>query len=335
MKVIVYKGKEQIALEDKPIPTEKEGWSLIKIANAGICGSDLNIYAGTHPRAKAGLTLGHEFAGYMESSNHPTIAKGKKVCVYPLLSCGKCSTCKSGKWYICETLGLLGIDLDGGMAEYVLCPDEAILPLPDDMSLELGAVVEPVAVAVHSIRKGAYQAGDTALIFGGGTIGLCIAIALQHYGCTDITIAEANPLRINKIKEFGFKVIDVTKGDVIEEARKINNNIGADIVFDCAGHPSVASILTETTKVGGRIVLVAAYKHKTELNLGQGMFREVSIQFVRVYQLEEFKIAVDLTYNCNDFKKIITHQLPVDKYQEGFDLLTTGTDAIKVMYHLS
>lgn len=249
MKAIVYKGKNFVKLENKEIPEVETGWSLIKSSHAGICGSDLNIYAGAHPRAQKGLTLGHEFSGYMESDNHPIIKKGKKVCVYPLLSCGECYTCKTGKKYICEHLGLLGIDKDGGMAEYVTASNKVILEMPDDMDMELGAIVEPVAVAVHSIRKGGYKAGDTALIFGCGTIGLCTAIALRHYGATDITLVEANPLRIKKAEELGFKVINAITQDVVVEVKKINNNIGADIVFDCAGHSSVAKILTQTPKL--------------------------------------------------------------------------------------
>ncbi len=334
MKAIVYRGKNTLQLEDKEIPTPKKGWSLIKSSHAGICGSDLNIYAGVHPRAEIGLTLGHEFSGYMASKDHPTIKEGAKVTVYPLLSCGECPTCKSGRTYICEHLGLLGIDQDGGMAEYATAENSVILPMPEDMPMDLGSVVEPVAVAVHAIRKGGYKPGDSALIFGCGTIGLCIAIALRHYGTTDITLVEANELRIKKAQSMGFKVVNALKDDVVAEAHKINNNIGPDVVFDCAGHPSVSSILTETPRVGGTIVLVAAYKHNAEVNLGQGMFRESKIQFVRVYTLEEYGIALDLTYNCSDFKEIITHILSVDEYQKGFDLLTSNTDAVKVLYNL-
>lgn len=331
MKSIVYVGPNEIEYKDMNKPESKEGWSTIKISHSGICGGDLNIYYGTHPRAKAPLIMGHEFSGYIddEDSIYP---KGTLVTINPLISCGNCDPCKTGQNHVCNNLKLLGIDCDGGFAEYVIVPDDMIVPLPKGVTTKMGAFIEPVAVAVHSVREGGYKPGDNALVFGAGAIGLSVAITLRSFGCTDITVVENNDFRRNLAKDLGFKTINPPKEDVVKIVKNVTNENGADIVFDCAGHPSVASILLEVAKVRGNIVIVAGYKKPTELPLIQGMFKESTIKFVRVYTEKEFKIAADMVANNKDFEKIITHILDVSEANKGFNLLTTGADAVKVMY---
>ena len=128
MKAIRYLGTDRIGVEEVEKPQVPEGWGLIKTAYAGICGSDMTIYHGRHPRAKAPLTLGHEFSGYICSSGRFPV--GTLVTVYPYLNCGTCECCQRGDIHICEQLKLIGIDLDGGMAEYVAVPEDKIYPVP-------------------------------------------------------------------------------------------------------------------------------------------------------------------------------------------------------------
>lgn len=135
MRAIIYEGANQIAVKEVPTPQPKEGWALVKVSHAGICGTDVNIYSGFHPRAAAPLVMGHEFSGTLESDGVPGMAKGMRVTVYPLLSCGRCAPCQEGNAHVCNTLGLLGIDCDGGFGEYVQVPVESIIPLEDRVSL--------------------------------------------------------------------------------------------------------------------------------------------------------------------------------------------------------
>lgn len=330
MKSIIYEGANSISVQEKELPGLKEGWALIKVSHVGICGTDLNIYAGAHPRATAPLVMGHEFSGYVVKG-HPTLKEGTPVTVNPLLTCGSCASCLSGQSHVCETLKLVGIDCDGGMAEYVLAPVERIIPLPEGVSAKLGALIEPVAVAVHTARQGGYLPGDNVVVFGGGTIGLCVAMTLKSYGANNVMVVEPNELRLKKIRELGFEAVNPLVQDVKELISIRTKGVGADFVLDCAGHPSVLKQLTEVVKVRGKIIIVAAYKKPAEVNLLQGMFKELSISFVRVYTDKDFEIAAKLVKEPG-FEDIITHVLPVDEAQRGFDLLTTPTDAIKVMY---
>ena len=331
MRTIVYEAPQKVSLREKEVPELSEGWSLIKSSHAGICGSDLNIYSGSHPRAQASLVLGHEFSGTMVEG-HPTIEKGTPVTVNPLLSCGKCSACESGQSHVCENLKLIGIDCDGGMADFVKVPSENVVELPKGLSLALGALVEPVAVAVHAIRQGKYIPGDNAVIFGAGTIGFCVGLVLKSFGAANVTIVETNEHRLEKAKELGFLTVNPLEENVKEKILENTASAGADFVFDCAGHPSVLADVMDVVKVRGTIIMVAAYKKPAEVDLLQGMFKELSMNFIRVYTEKDFSLAAELLVKNNSFEKLITHILPAEEAKKGFDLLTQKSDAVKVMY---
>ncbi|GAB3063744.1 alcohol dehydrogenase catalytic domain-containing protein [Virgibacillus ainsalahensis] len=334
MKTVVYNGTKDVSFEESPKPNVTEGWALIKTSFAGICGSDLSIYAGVHPRAEAPLVMGHEFSGTIVEG-HPTLKKGTPVTVNPLLRCGECYPCQIGQSHVCENLKLVGIDCDGGMGEYVKVPIHNIVPLPDELPMSLGALIEPVAVGVHSVRQGEYLAGDNVVVFGAGTIGLCVALTLRFYGAINVTVVEPNELRLEKAKELGFKTVNPTTEDLKEKVLEATNGVGADYVFDCAGHPTVVSSLTNIAKVRGNVVIVAMYKQPPEVDMREGMFKELSMKFVRVYTDKDFKLAVELLSNNHEFEKIITHLLKPEEAKRGFELLTTHTNAVKVMYEFN
>ena len=332
MKAIQFVAPGEIEVKDVAMPEVKEGWGLIKVSHSGICGTDLNIYAGTHPRAKAPLTMGHEFSGVM-ANDVGDLKKGMRVTAYPLISCMKCTPCTEGNKHVCNTLGLFGIDCDGGMAEYVAIPADQIIKLPDNVSDDVGALIEPIAVAVHTLRETGFTPGDNALVFGCGTIGLCIALTLRLFGAGDILLADTDEMRIEMAKELGFETINPAKDDILKITAEKTNGDGFDRVFDCAGAQAVANTLLDVIKVRGKIVIVASYKKPTEMPLFKGMAKEVSIEFVRVYRLKDFEIAAKMAANVPLFAKIITHILSADEAQKGFDLLfTKGTGAIKVMF---
>lgn len=335
MKSIVYVGANKLEVRDIPKPQVKEGWAIVKVSHAGICGTDLNIYAGTHPRAKAPLVMGHEFSGTMET-DLPNFPKGTRVTVNPLLSCGKCEPCQTGNTHVCNTLGLLGIDCDGGMAEYVSVPADSVVALPDNVSDKLGAFVEPAAVAVHALRENEFAPGDNALVFGCGTIGLVTALTLRVFGASSILMMETDDARAEYARSLGFEVVSPIGLDMESYCKKRTNNNGYDWVFDCAGVQPVADSLLDAVKVHGKIVIVAAYKKPAALPLIKGMFKETSIGFTRVYRKKDYEIAAQIVAQDPNYEKVITHVLPADDAQKGFDLLTTkGTGAIKVMFQFS
>lgn len=331
MKAIVYEGANQIAVKEVLMPKAPEGWALVKVSHAGICGTDLNIYAGTHPRAAAPLVIGHEFSGEM-AEDTPGLMKGTRVTVYPLLSCGICEPCKTGNTHVCNTLGLLGIDCDGGMAEYVACPIDKIVPLPDEVSDKVAAFIEPIAVTVHALRETGFVSGDNAIVLGAGTIGIATAITLRKFGASEVIISETDKARAELAESLGFCVIDPTETDMHTFGKETCKAGGFDWVYDCAGVQAVADTLLDLVKVRGHIVIIASYKKPAAMPLFQGMAKETDFRFCRVYRKKDFEIAVTLAKDP-DYEKIITHVLPADEAQKGFDLLfTKGTGAVKVMF---
>jgi len=332
MKAIVYQGPNQIALKDVNKPEPKDGYTLIKVAYAGICGGDLNIYFGTHPRAKAPLIMGHEFSGTIESG-HPSLPAGTPVTINPGVGCGHCEPCQEGNKHVCKTLRIIGIDRDGTFAEYAHVLNEKVVPLPAGMDLKSGALIEPVAVAVHSVRELGYRTGDTCAVFGCGTIGLCTAMVLRVFGASDLVVIETNPKRLELAKSLGFDTINPMETDVSEAINVRTNGAGMDVVYDCAGHQSVMDVLPDVVKIRGSLVIVAGYKKAPTFSMIKGMFKEFSIYFVRMYRDRDYDIAVNLVNANPDYAKLITHVLEPEAYQEGFDLmLDPASDALKVLY---
>lgn len=330
MKAIVYTGLEKVEIRSNvPVPEVEPGWTLIKVAYAGICGSDMTIFYGKHPRAQAPLILGHEFSGYVVSE-HSKIPKDTLVSVYPFLSCGVCGACLEGYTHVCHTSHVVGIDRDGGMAEYALVPEDSLFAVPKGVSPALGAYIEPIGIAVHAARRGKYLPGDSVVVFGAGGIGMATAITLRKFGADKIAICEPDEERLHLAKSMGFTTIHSNES-VLEKIMTFTNGNGADYVFDCAGHQSVIDVLPDTVKVGGRIVMVAGYKTPPSMNFQKGMFREFDIQFVRNSTRKDFTIACELAAQNLGYDKLINCVLPIDEAEKGF---SSPMGAIKVMFEI-
>ena len=333
MKSIIYKGAGEVVSEEKAVPAPGAGEVLIKVAYAGICGSDMFIYQGTHPRAQAPLVMGHEFSGVIEAG-HPTLAKGTPVTVYPLLSCGQCEPCKNGTPHVCNTLKLIGIDCDGGMAEYVKVPADKVVEIPAGLNLKLGAFIEPVAVGVHAVRRSGYKPGDTAVVYGAGPIGLCVAACLSYFGASRVIVIEANPYRLEIARKLGFTPIDAAHDDILAQVKAHTGGLCADYAFDCAAHPSVQNTLMDVIKVRGTAVVVGSYKKPPEVDLLKVEFKELTLIGIRVYERRDFDIAARiLASGTIDFEQILTVSAPEQAPQVFQDLLK-GTNAIKMLFKL-
>ena len=332
MKSIIYSGAQDVRVEEKSLPEIGAGEVLIKVAYVGVCGSDMNIYQGVHPRAKAPLVMGHEFSGTIVAG-HPTLAKGTPVTVYPLLSCGHCEPCLNGYAHVCNTLKLIGIDCDGAMAEYVKVPVDKVMELPKTLSLKLGAFLEPLAVGVHAVRRSGYRPGDRAVVFGAGPIGLCVASCLKYFGA-QVIVVEANPYRLGVAKKLGCTTIDAANEAVVDKVREYTKGINADFAFDCAAHPSVQTHLMDVLKVQGTAVVVGSYKKPPEVDLLKVEFKELSMIGIRVYERRDFEIATEMLQSgAIDFDLMLSESSP-DAAPEVFQGLLKGGDTIKMLFKM-
>ncbi|MFJ5717621.1 zinc-binding dehydrogenase [Neobacillus sp. NPDC093127] len=333
MKAGLYLSEKNVVLGTLEKPTLKQGEALIKVSSAGICGTDMMIYFGKHPRAKAPLAMGHEFSGVIEEINgDSTFTVGDRVVVEPTISCGKCDACLSGNSHVCKTLGLIGIDSHGGFAEYVAVPLHRLHEVPNTLSDEHAALAEPVAVGIHTVRRSNVKVGDTVLVLGAGPIGLLIALTAKLAGADKIFISDISPYRLGKAEELGFIVLDSKKVDVVEEVKAATNGNGADVVFEVAGNNITANQMIHACRTQGQIVVVSVFKQPPTIDLAAMHFRELSLTTTRCYSHSDFATAISMMASGQiDVTSLISHQLPLNEIEKGFQLMTNPEESLKIL----
>jgi (R,R)-butanediol dehydrogenase/meso-butanediol dehydrogenase/diacetyl reductase len=337
LKAISYQGKNSIDVVDKPIPRATGDNVLIKVACAGICGTDLAIVAGKHPRATPPLVMGHEFAGTIAelppgATSHLQI--GDRVTANPLLTCGTCYVCRAGLPHVCRNLKLIGIDRDGAFAEYVLVGADAVLKIPPHLSDVEGALLEPLAVCIHAARMSRLQIGDTVVVTGAGPIGLLVAMVARAGGAVKVIVTEIAAARLALAQKLGFTVLNATDTDVVAQVLELTGGRGSDIIFEATGHPSVAPNLMELVKIRGQIVQVGIFKQPVPIDLCALNFHEIDLIGTKVYTMEDFERAVDLAAGGRlDLKSVPVQLIPLTEAVNGFQSAQSGA-SLKVLFEV-
>ena len=226
MKALVLEENAKLVCREHELRAV-EGWYKLKIAAAGICGSDLGrgFKSGAYHYP---LVMGHEFSAVVEEApSGGRFAPGTRVAVYPLLPCGQCAPCKKGYIQLCLKYDYFGSRRDGAFAQYLYAPESHLLPIPEGVSLEEAAMCEPAAVAYHGVSQHPVEPGRAALVIGGGPIGLIAAQWLRIKGCASVAVADIDPEKLAFAAKFGFEAIDSRKLDERAEA--------FDYVAECCG----------------------------------------------------------------------------------------------------
>lgn len=290
MKVVRFHGQRDIRLETIPEPSLKAGWVKIHPRFCGICGSDLHEYVdGANLIPKPGnphpitgeaypLTLGHEFSGVVaDVGDDVSLAKkGDRVCVQPIIYDGNCESCRRGLINCCDQNGFVGLSgWGGGLSETVVVPEACVKVLPENVPLEVGALVEPLSVGWHSVEVSPYKDGDAALVLGGGPIGLAIVQALKGRGCTNIIVSEVSSKRREFAVQFGaHHVLDPTKVDLVTKVKEWTNGTGADVCYDAAGTQPALEAGLKAVRARGTLVNIAIWPHRAQLDMNDLVFRE-------------------------------------------------------------
>jgi (R,R)-butanediol dehydrogenase / meso-butanediol dehydrogenase / diacetyl reductase len=337
MKAAVYHGPNKVEVADVPEPAPTEGTVKVKVGFNGICGTDLHeYYAGpifvpTEPHPLTGralpLTIGHEFAGVITDvgAGVTGYAAGDRVAIEPIYRCGQCGPCRAGTYNICQRIGFHGLMSDGGMAEYTVVPTNMLHRLPDNVSLELGALVEPMSVAYHAATLGDVAPGDTAVVFGAGPIGIGLWFALRGKGLETVVVVEPSATRRAAIEGLGARTLDPTAVDVPAFIADATDGRGADAAFDAAGvAPAIGAALAS---VGARkpTISVAIYEKPLTTPLLNLVMNESRIQGSLCYTSADFEAVIALMaqggYDTTDW---VTRIAIDDVIDEGFEALHAG-----------
>lgn len=294
MQALVYEAPEVMVLRDVADPSVAPHEVLIEIAYSGICGSELSGYLGKNSLRQPPLVFGHELSGWVRQagadvSPEHELRPGEMVTVNPLLVCGSCRYCITGREQLCPRRTLLGAHVAGSNAEFVSVPATSVLRLPEGVTLENAAMVEPAACAIRAAELGEVRPTDRALVIGAGPIGMFILQVLAEFGVRKRYVAELNPTRLARAASLG--AVPVTAGDQ-GQVTELHNLHGADVAFDAVGIEETRRACLVATVPGGRVLLVGLHSDETTLPLNSLIRSEVSIRGCFAYSRTNFRTAL-------------------------------------------
>ena len=333
MKATVYEGNKTFSVIEKEKEYPTTGDVRIKVAYSGVCGTDVHIYHGMmDKRVRIPATIGHEMSGTIDAIGEGVSGFdiGEKVVVRPLDDRGAKPSDK-GFNHICEDLKFIGIDSPGSMQQYWNVPAFTLHKLKTGTDLKLAALIEPLSVAVHDVRLSELKATETAVVLGGGPIGLLVAMVAQETGA-DVIVSEVNENRVKKANELGLNAVNPTKIDLVEYVKEQTDGRRADVVFEVAGVQPALDVMTEVAGIRGRILMVAIHGQKREVDLFKFFWKELKLIGARVYEKEDYKRAIELiTKNELPFEEMITDVQPLSNIQKVFENIDNNPDGMKVL----
>ncbi|QZH75907.1 MAG: alcohol dehydrogenase catalytic domain-containing protein [Erythrobacter sp.] len=290
MKAVVFQGLHQpLMLETLPDPTPGKGELVVKVGRCGICGSDLHMSEDAAYGCQQGDILGHEFAGEVVALGKDTEGPkvGDLVSVIPLKSCGQCEHCRKGEVQWCSQFGLQG----GGYAEYAVTRPNQCVPLPSGLSLADGALIEPLAVALHGINLSGLRAGDKVLVLGAGPIGLAVAFWAKRMGASRVAIQDIAPFQQERALEMGADAFVVDPADPVGSAERALGG-KADIVFECVGIPGLIAQAVQQVKARGTILLLGLCTQPDTFNSFAMLSKEVRLVTSAFFTVPEYETSL-------------------------------------------
>ncbi|HZK53313.1 MAG TPA: alcohol dehydrogenase catalytic domain-containing protein [Desulfosporosinus sp.] len=330
MKATVWKGAGRMKIENLPTPTIGAREVLIKVKATGICGSDLTIFQGKFHKHRAipPMVLGHEFSGDIVEIGKEVkhdLNVGDRVFVDPLIPCGECYACREGSSHVCSTLKLIGIDIDGAFAEYVKASADRVYLLPERLTYEEGCVVEPLAVAVHAVRRAQTKVGDAVLVVGGGPVGVLIALVAICAGANPVVITEIQDYRTGLAETLGIKVVNpLIPGALSDSMKNDFAGIGPNIAFEVTGTEQGTQQSIDCVRIRGTVVQVGAPKGNTDLDVRKGNFAELSIVGSRVYGPADIQIAINLLATGKFSVTSLYQTFPFEECSKVFQQIIAG-----------
>jgi 2-desacetyl-2-hydroxyethyl bacteriochlorophyllide A dehydrogenase len=327
MKVALFEKPHHLTIAQKDLRGLKGGEVLVKVTACGICGTDLHIIDGSS-RSSPPVVLGHEYAGIVadKGTGSHGFSPGDFVAVDPNISCGTCFHCRRGEVHLCERLQALGVDIDGGMAEFSIVPSSRLYRLSNTMTPETAAFIEPLSCAVHGIDRARIRSGDAVVILGGGTVGLLLLQLARVSGASRVFVVEPVEWKRAIAARIGAdEVIDPKTADVFGQVLDLTR-VGADVVIECAGRPETAAMSLKLARRGGTVELfgVCPFGETVPMEPNSVYFKELMIvgSYVNPHTFDR-AIAL-LTANKVSIEHFAIHKFPLEGVQDALKMLSEG-----------
>ncbi|MCB8945433.1 MAG: alcohol dehydrogenase catalytic domain-containing protein [Ardenticatenaceae bacterium] len=339
MQQAVMTAPGHIILQDVARPTIQPHEVLLQTRRIGICGSDIHVYHGLHPYTSYPVVQGHEVSGTIAAVGADVrhLAVGDPVTFMPQVTCGTCYACRHGQEHICDSLKVMGFQTGGAAQEFFPVPAANVLKLPAGISLEQGAMIEPIAVAVHALRRGGEIAGKQILVLGAGPIGNLVAQTAQALGARTVMITDISEYKLEMARCVGINhVLNTSEADL---GAALNQHFGpdkADLILECVGvQPTIEQAVAHARK-GSTIVIVGVFGQKPVVNIGLVQDRELSLVGTLMYQRPDYETAIALVAEGKmQLDALITHRFPFAHYLEAYHTIeAAGGNSMKVMMML-
>jgi L-iditol 2-dehydrogenase len=336
MRAAVWHGGKDIRIEDVPDPQVNKDEVLVGVKSAGICGSDAHAFLGKSKRRVPPLIMGHEFAGVVADAGTEVrdFQNGDRVVVEPIISCGTCEPCSSGRSNICLQIKFIGLHTPGAFAEYVAVPAEKCHTLPNDVSFDDAALVEPLSVATHAVNMTPTRVGDNLLIIGSGVVGLMVLQVARHKVGGNVFVSDVIEYKLDLAKRLGANVvIHADREDVSKRVGELTKGKGVDAVIEAVGIQDTLKQALTVVKKGGEITITGLLEQIIQLDIMKLVTNEITIKGDYCYTSAEFKTSLDLIANgAVQLKPLITHTFPLTDIAKAVAVLTEGKEQnIKIL----
>jgi (R,R)-butanediol dehydrogenase / meso-butanediol dehydrogenase / diacetyl reductase len=330
MKAAVMQGLSQpLAVETLPDPTPGAGEVIVKVGRCGICGSDLHMTEDAAYGKRVGDVLGHEFAGEVVALGNGAegLTLGDLVSVIPLISCGHCASCRAGEVAWCDHFGLQG----GGYAEFAITRPNQCIRLPASASLADGAIVEPLAVALHGVNMAGVKSGDKVLILGAGPIGLAVAFWVRRAGASAVVVQDVATFQQDRARAMGATAFVAEPDDPVGSAERALGG-KADVVFECVGVPGLIAQAVQQVRNRGTILLLGLCTKPDTFNSFAMLSKEVRLITSAFFTRGEFETALDaLSAGSKEPRALVTDTISLDDTPAAFEALRTRSNQCKVL----
>jgi L-iditol 2-dehydrogenase len=335
--VMTSPGKIEFADVERPHPAADE--VILQVKRIGVCGSDIHVFHGLHPYTSYPVVQGHEIGAVIAETGARVsgFAPGDKVVFMPQVTCGVCYPCRHGMYHICDTLKVMGFQTDGAGQEYFAIKADMVLKLPENMSLDEAALIEPVSVVVHALSRAGSVEGLKVLVLGAGTIGNLVAQVARASGAKDVIITDVNEYKLEKARACDFKhVVNPQKEDLGQAILTAFGVDKADLILECVGVQDTITQAVTHARKGSTIIVVGVFGKKPLVDLGLVQDREISLIGTLMYQKKDYLRAIELVAAgklCLD--PMVTHRFAFKDYLKAYETIeASGGNYLKVMIDL-